>query len=75
MNLIPQWQQFWKMYSVQLSALLVALNLAATYWPAFQGVLPDGVFTAVNSFLGLAVIVSRLIKQPALTPVDDKPAT
>lgn len=71
MNLIPQWQQLWKLYSVQLSAILVALNLAATYWPAFQGVLPDGVFTAVNSFLGLAVIVSRIIKQPALaTPAE-----
>lgn len=29
MNLIPQWQQLWKMYSVQLAGLLVALNAAA----------------------------------------------
>lgn len=49
----------------------MALNLAATYWPAFQGVLPAGVFTAVNSFLGVAVIVSRIIKQPELST--DKP--
>jgi len=73
MNLIPQWQQLWKMYSVQLTSLLVALNLAATYWPAFQTVLPAGVFTTVNSFLGVAVIISRIIQQPALTPTD-KPA-
>ena len=31
MNLIPQWQQLWKMYSVQIAAILVALNAAASY--------------------------------------------
>jgi len=63
MNLIPQWQQLWKMYSVQIAAILVALNAAATYWPALQGVVSPGVFSTVNAFLGAAVILGRIIKQ------------
>lgn len=63
MNLIPQWTQLWKLYSVQIAAILVALNAAATYWPALQGVVPPGVFATVNSFLGVAVILGRIIKQ------------
>jgi hypothetical protein len=63
MNLIPQWQQLWKMYSVQIAAILVALNAAATYWPALQGVVSPGVFATVNAFLGAAVIIGRVIKQ------------
>jgi hypothetical protein len=63
MNLIPQWTQLWKMYSVQIAAILVALNAAATYWPSLQGVVSPGVFATVNSLLGMAVILGRIIKQ------------
>lgn len=63
MNLIPQWTQLWKLYSVKIAAILVALNAAATYWPALQGVVSPGVFATVNSILGVAVILGRIIKQ------------
>lgn len=63
MNLIPQWAQLWKLYSVQIAAVLVALNAAATYWPALQGVVSPGVFSTVNAILGAAVILGRIIKQ------------
>lgn len=63
MNLIPQWAQLWKLYSVQIAAILVALNAAATYWPALQGVVSPAIFSTVNAFLGAAVILGRIIKQ------------
>lgn len=69
MNLIPQWTQLWKLYSVQIAAILVLLNAAATYWPALQGVVSPGVFATVNSLLGAAVILGRIIQQP---PTDAK---
>lgn len=65
MNLIPQWTQLWKLYSVQIAAILVALNAAATYWPALQGVVSPELFSTVNAFLGAAVILGRIIQQPA----------
>jgi len=67
MNLIPQWTQLWKMYSVQLAAVLVALNTAAYMWPSFQAMFSPEIFAAVNGFLGTAVAVARAIQQPALT--------
>ena len=74
MNLIPQWQQLWKMYSVQLAGLLALLNLAATYWPSFQALLSPSVWAAGNAIIGLAIGIARAIPQSSITPVDDKPA-
>jgi hypothetical protein len=73
MNLIPQWQQLWKMYSVQLASLLVLLNTAAYFWPSFQALVSPGLFAAVNGFLAAAIAVARAIQQPALTTPIDKP--
>jgi hypothetical protein len=67
MNLIPQWTQLWKMYSVQLAAVLVALNTAAYMWPSFQALFSPEVFAAVNGLLAAGIAVVRAIQQPALT--------
>lgn len=72
MNLIPQWTQLWKMYSVQLASLMALLNMAAFFWPSFQALVSPELFAAVNALLGAAIAVARAIQQPALT--ENKPA-
>lgn len=72
MNLIPQWQQLWKMYSVQLAALLAALNTAAYFWPALQALVSPGLFASVNALLAAAIAVVRAIPQANITPAEDK---
>jgi len=67
MNLIPQWQQLWKMYSVQIAALLALLNSAAYIWPSLQALVSPELFASVNVFLAAAIAVARAIQQPALT--------
>jgi hypothetical protein len=74
MNLIPLWQQLWKMYSVQLAALLAALNTAAYFWPALQALVSPGLFASVNALLAAAIAVVRAIPQNLDAPAADKPA-
>jgi hypothetical protein len=73
MNLIPQWQQLWKMYSVQLAGLLALLNTVAYFWPSLQALVSPGLFAAVNGLLAAAIAIVRAIPQSNLTPTD-KPA-
>ena len=61
------------MTSVQLAVLGVALNAAATGWSSFQGSVDPLVFASVNMILGVAVAVSRVIKQPKLADQPDQP--
>lgn len=74
MNLIPQWQQLWKMYSVQLAAVLVALNTAAYVWPSFQALFSPEIFSAVNGLLAAAIAVVRAIPQANIAVPADKPS-
>lgn len=67
MNLIPQWQQLWKMYSVQLAGLLTLLNTAAYFWPALQVFVGPELFAAVNGLLAAGIAVVRAIPQPGAT--------
>lgn len=67
MNLIPQWTQLWKMYSVQLAGLLGVLNLAAYFLPSIQALVSPELFAALNTFLAAAIAVARAIQQPELT--------
>ena len=73
MTLIPEWRKFWRMTSVQLAIVGVALNAAATGWSAFQGAVDPVVFATVNMLLGVAVAVSRVIQQPKLRKDGQKP--
>ena len=70
MNLIPQWQQLWKMYSVQLAAVLVALNTAAYFMPSLQALFSPEIFSAVNGLLAAAIAVVRAIPQNLAAPAD-----
>jgi hypothetical protein len=70
MNLIPQWQQLWKMYSVQLAGLLALLNAAAYFWPSFQALFSPELFSAVNSLIAAGIAVVRAIPQSNLAPAD-----
>lgn len=72
MNLIPQWQQLWKMYSVQLAGLLALLNTAAYFLPSIQALVSPEFFAALNAFLAAAIAVARAIQQPEIT---EKPAS
>jgi hypothetical protein len=66
MKLIPEWRKAWRMTSVQLAVVGVVLNAAATGWSSFQGSVDPLVYAIVNMVLGIAVAVSRVIKQPKL---------
>lgn len=72
MTLIPEWRKFWRMTSVQLAIIGVALNAAAAGWSAFQGAVDPLIFASVNMALGIGVAVFRVIQQPELR-ADDKP--
>ncbi|MEO8640950.1 hypothetical protein [Pseudomonas sp.] len=72
MTLIPEWRKFWRMTSVQLAALIAAVNAAAVTWSVFQGAVNPLVFASVNMVLSVAVAVARVVQQSKLRdPVDD----
>ncbi|VVN21035.1 hypothetical protein PS662_04368 [Pseudomonas fluorescens] len=70
MTLIPEWRKFWRMTSVQWAIAGVVLNAAAAGWSSFQGSVDPLVYASVNMVLGIAVAVSRVIKQPKLNDGD-----
>lgn len=59
MKLIPNWQEAWKMVSVQLMALIALVAACEPYLPQLQRSLPDG----WASYALPVVILARLIKQ------------
>ena len=74
MTLIPEWRKFWRMTSVQLAIVGVALNAAATGWSAFQGAVDPLVFAVVNMGLSIAVAIARVVQQSKLHTPHDEPA-
>lgn len=72
MTLIPEWRKFWRMTSVQLAIIGVALNAAAAGWSAFQGAVDPLIFASVNMILGIGVAVVRVIQQPKLRDGEPK---
>ncbi|MBE8590759.1 hypothetical protein IQK56_07340 [Pseudomonas sp. MAFF 301449] len=72
MTLIPEWRKFWRMTSVQLAIIGVALNAAAAGWSAFQGAVDPLIFASVNMILGIGVAVFRVIQQPKLRDGEPK---
>lgn len=64
---ISNWQSSWRLSSVQLTALLVILNaINAEILPLFNFAIPDKAMNWINAFLGVAIIVLRLLLQPKL---------
>lgn len=60
MQIIHNWRKAWRMLSVQMAALIVALGAAEPLLPQLREVLPDNWY----AFAACAVIVARLVAQP-----------
>lgn len=67
MNLIPEWRKSWRLTSVQLNLLIVALNAAALGWVGFEGHINPVAWASVNAVLGIASAIARNIPQPKVT--------
>ncbi|MDD2098937.1 hypothetical protein [Pseudomonas putida] len=63
MKLISNWQDALKMSSVQAGGAIAALGIAEQLLPQLQAVLPP----AGYGFLGILVMVARVILQPKLS--------
>lgn len=57
--LIDDWKRAWRLLSVQVAAVLVALELAGDYLPEIKEYLGDD----YAKWMGLAVIVARVVRQ------------
>lgn len=67
MRLIDDWKQAWRLFSVQVAAVLVALEVAGDYLPEIKEYLGDD----FAKWAGLAIIVARVIRQtPARVGAD-----
>ena len=68
--LIDDWKRAWRLLSVQVAAVLVALELAGDYLPEIKEYLGDD----YAKWMGLAVIVARVVRQtPARVGADARP--
>ena len=68
MNLIPNWQKAWRMFSVQLAAALVVWASTPTETQnAIMQIIGIG-RDQMAGILGILIIVGRLIEQPKLAP-------
>ncbi|GLK88307.1 DUF7940 domain-containing protein [Pseudomonas turukhanskensis] len=72
MKLVPIWKRAWKLSSLQLAALIAALNAAAYGWVSFNGYIPPLVWASVNMGLGIAAAVARVVQQPSVTGGQDE---
>ena len=69
MRLIDDWKQAWRLFSVQVAAALVALELAGDYLPEIKEYLGDD----YAKWVGLGIIVARIIRQtPARVGADTR---
>lgn len=68
--LIDDWKRAWRLLSVQVAAVLIALELAGDYLPEIKEYLGDD----YAKWMGLAVIVARVVRQtPARVGADTRP--
>ncbi len=67
--LIDDWKRAWRLLSVQVAAVLIALELAGDYLPEIKEYLGDD----YAKWMGLAVIVARVVRQtPARVGADTR---
>lgn len=70
--LIDDWKRAWRLLSVQVAAVLIALELAGDYLPEIKEYLGDD----YAKWMGLAVIVARVVRQaPARVGADARPGS
>lgn len=63
MQLVPESKHALKLWSVRLSIIAAALGAAEAALPLWEAPLPDGVFAALASVVGIGAAVARVIKQ------------
>lgn len=63
MKLIHNWQQAWKLHSVQMAIALIIANAALGFIPALEGQLTPWVYALLNSLGGALVAVLRVMQQ------------
>jgi hypothetical protein len=65
--LIDDWKRAWRLLSVQVAAILIALELAGDHLPEIKEYLGDD----YAKWIGLGIIVARIIRQtPARVDAD-----
>lgn len=66
-KLIPDWRLAWRFLSVQAAVLLALLSaVQAEVLPLLSPLFPDHLWPWVSGSLALAVVLLRLVVQPAL---------
>ncbi len=81
MKLIDDWKQAWKLKSVQVGAASVFFHALILFSQQFVGVwnlipqelknkIPESIGEWVGMFVGVAMVLARLKKQPELHGVD-----
>ena len=63
--MVEDWKECWKWYSMHAATVLLVFNAAAQLLPAFQAWMPPTTFAAVNTVIGLGIIMGRLAAQGA----------
>lgn len=63
MKLIDNWQQAWKLHSVQMAIALIITNAALGFIPSLEGQLTPWVYALLNSVGGALVAVLRVLQQ------------
>lgn len=63
MKLINNWQQAWKLHSVQMAVFLIIANALVGFLPALEGQISPWVYALLNSVGGAIVAVLRIIQQ------------
>lgn len=63
MKLIENWQQAWKLHSVQMAVVLIVANALIGFLPALEGQITPWVYALLNSIGGALIAALRVIQQ------------
>lgn len=66
MKLIPNIENAHRLWSVRLAVASAALGALEAALPAWEGVLPDGLFAALSITAAVGAAVARVIRQETL---------
>lgn len=66
MRLNKQAKHAHKLWSIRLALVAAALGAIEATLPLWQSAVPDGVFAAMSSVVGIAAAVARVVKQEGI---------
>ena len=67
MKLVPEAKQAHRLWSVRLAAIAAGLAALEASLPLWDGVVPDNVFAAASSIVGVCAAIARVVRQEALS--------